>query len=170
MRVYVIFSIALIPATKVVPGCGHALAMIWFPEAGHPNGWSCTPEKIIPSMTEMNIVTIPIREWFQVGTCWEDTQGRESSKGTREGDYISMTTRMRYRRSRRLSILRQMRLYKLHDWRVYSILFPQRRYEELEWRRCSRLSRPLSIHRRFSIRRRVSVRYHIHLWHADVYH
>jgi len=50
-------SIALIPATKVVPGVGHAEAMIIVPSAGNPAGWSSTPEKIIPRRTEMNMVT-----------------------------------------------------------------------------------------------------------------
>lgn len=51
------FNIALMPATKVVSGAAQADAIIWVPEAGQPKGWSCTPEKIIPKRTEMNIVT-----------------------------------------------------------------------------------------------------------------
>ena len=50
-------SMALIPPTKFVPGAAKALEMIGTPDAGQPNGWSCTPEKIIPRSTEMNMVT-----------------------------------------------------------------------------------------------------------------
>ena len=52
-----ILSIALIPATNEVSGADQAVAMIWVPYSGYPNGWSSTPENIIPRRTEMNIVT-----------------------------------------------------------------------------------------------------------------